>query len=193
MKSKIWENGSIRLYFSSFHHMSWMIYCYMLYCRKICWIFEGARFTTLHFILIHPCMPDRLVTRIHHWLRYTENWKEITKIASSHQFHKSCRKYKFATRANTDLWIYQRWDQVPRSQHPLSTSHKINVSKHSKILENAQKLFSTRCSFYFSLWAETGILGSRRVWVSWFCPTAHESLGRATLYSLLKYGENLEY
>jgi hypothetical protein len=31
-------------------------------------------------------------------------------------------KYKFENRANTDLWIYQRWDQVPRrSEHPLST------------------------------------------------------------------------
>jgi hypothetical protein len=26
--------------------------------------------------------------------------------------------------ANRDLWIYQRWDQVPRrSKHPLMTGH----------------------------------------------------------------------
>jgi hypothetical protein len=44
---------------------------------------------------------------------------------NSHQSHKSHRKYKFENRANTDLQIYQRWDQVPRrSKHPINQTHK---------------------------------------------------------------------
>jgi hypothetical protein len=30
----------------------------------------------------------------------------------SHQSYKFHRKYKFENRANRDLWIYQKWDQV---------------------------------------------------------------------------------
>jgi hypothetical protein len=34
---------------------------------------------------------------------------------NSNQSHKSCRKYKPEKGANMDVWIYQRWDQVPKS------------------------------------------------------------------------------
>jgi hypothetical protein len=48
------------------------------------------------------------------------------KMTNSIQSHKSYRKYKLSEngRAYTDLWIYQRWDQVPwRSKHLLSIDH----------------------------------------------------------------------
>jgi hypothetical protein len=32
----------------------------------------------------------------------------------SHKSHKFCRKYKFENGANLDLYIYKRWDQLPR-------------------------------------------------------------------------------
>jgi hypothetical protein len=41
-----------------------------------------------------------------------------------HRSLKSWRKYKSENGANTDLWIYQRWEQMPRrSKHLLSTGH----------------------------------------------------------------------
>jgi hypothetical protein len=56
-----------------------------------------------------------------HW----ENlFNKMAYITNSHQFHKSHRKYKSEKGVNTDLWIYQRWDQVPRKcKHPLLTGH----------------------------------------------------------------------
>ncbi|XP_048730689.2 uncharacterized protein LOC125647898 isoform X1 [Ostrea edulis] len=43
-------------------------------------------------------------------------------ITNSDQSHNSYKEYKIDSWANTDPWIYQRWDQVPRrSKHPLST------------------------------------------------------------------------
>jgi hypothetical protein len=42
---------------------------------------------------------------------------------SSHRSHKSCRKYILENGANMDLKMYQKRDQMPRSKHPLLTSH----------------------------------------------------------------------
>jgi hypothetical protein len=45
-------------------------------------------------------------------------------ITYSQRSHKYYRKYKSENGTNTDQWIYQWWDQVPkRSKRPLSTSH----------------------------------------------------------------------
>jgi hypothetical protein len=41
---------------------------------------------------------------------------------------KSWRKYKSENGANMDLWIYQRWDQVPtRRKHSRSTIFYLNI------------------------------------------------------------------
>jgi hypothetical protein len=59
-------------------------------------------FTNGSFILV----PKRM-----HSMFYTH---KMTYMTNSHQSHtcKSCRKYKSENGAITDLWIYQRWDQV---------------------------------------------------------------------------------
>jgi hypothetical protein len=38
----------------------------------------------------------------------------MTYITIKHLSLKSCRKYKSDNGADTDLWIYQRWNQAPR-------------------------------------------------------------------------------
>jgi hypothetical protein len=45
---------------------------------------------------------------------------------NSHQSHKSYEKYKFEKRANTDRWIYQRWDLVPKGSKSVTPTMSPN-------------------------------------------------------------------
>jgi hypothetical protein len=65
---------------------------------------------------------------------------EIAEITNTRQSHKSCRKYKFDNGENTDLWIYQRRDQVSRrSKRPLSIGHTRLSPNSSKRYEPLSK------------------------------------------------------
>jgi hypothetical protein len=106
--------------------------------------------TPKHRVRRNPCNVNFLVnclSRFKNWpfveflkyaFAYYISWKTFIPHESDHTIllhlpacgkltmkkRKSCRKHKSENGINTHLWIYQRWDQVPRrSKYPLTTGH----------------------------------------------------------------------